>query len=112
MEADMLRATANTTLAAIAIASAIGGIIAVNSAHNGVEEVAFLERLAARVQQAQVIPPQTGDRLGRVIARYSSPLPDAHLDRKREAALERIKAAVHRSGTLPAAIAARPRPTP
>lgn len=93
----MLNATASATLAAIAIAGTIGGIAMVNTASRDFEEVAFLERLASRVERVQTIPPQTGEHLDRVVARYSTPLRDAPLDQRRTAALQRIQAAIHRA---------------
>ena len=91
----MLNTTVSATLAAVVIAGTIGGVAMVNTANRSLEEVAFLERLAGRVERAQTIPPQTGEHLERVVARYSTPLRDAPLDQRRTAALERIRTAIY-----------------
>jgi hypothetical protein len=90
----MMSSISRTAFAAIAVASALGGVALLNPAHKGREDVAFLERLAFTVERAQKIPPETRDYLTKVTGRHNAPLADIRLDLKRQEALVRIKTAM------------------
>ena len=87
----------------VAIAVAIGASIALAPLPRPKEDVAFLERVAATVERAKVIAPETRDYLSHLTSRHQSQLFNDQLDLRRQKALERILAV-----TRPAAPLERP----
>jgi hypothetical protein len=81
----------------IALAAAIGGVAALNPGNKPHEEVAYLERLAATVERAKVLAPDTREQLSKLTNRYETLLSDAQLDLKRQKALGRIRTVMLRS---------------
>jgi hypothetical protein len=84
-------------LVGIAIAVATGTSVALTPIHRPNEDVAFLERVAATVERAKVIAPDTRDYLSGLTSRHQVRLADGQLDVRRQKAIERITA-----GTQPA----------
>ena len=68
----------------IALAAAIGGLAALNPGHKPHEDVAYLERLAATVERAKILAPDTREQLSKLTNRYETLLSDAQLDLKRQ----------------------------
>ena len=81
----------------IALAATIGGVAALNPGNKPHEEVAYLERLAATVERAKVLAPDTRAQLSKLTNRYETLLSDAQLDLKRQKALGRIWTVMLRS---------------
>lgn len=54
-------------------------------------DVAFLERLASRVERVQTVAPATRDYFSELMDRYETPLADARLDARKQKAMARIK---------------------
>jgi hypothetical protein len=81
----------------IALTAAIGGVAALNPGNKPHEEVAYLERLAATVERAKVLAPDTRAQLSKLTNRYETLLSDAQLDLKRQKALRRIRTVMLRS---------------
>ena len=77
-------------LVGIAIAVATGTSVALTPIHRPSEDVAFLERVAATVERAKVIAPDTRDYLAGLASRHQSRLADAQLEVRRQKAIERI----------------------
>ena len=80
----------------IALAAAIGGVAALIPAQTA-RGVAYLERLAATVERAKVLAPDTREQLSKLTNRYETLLSDAQLDLKRQKALRRIRTVMLRS---------------
>ena len=81
----------------IVFAAAIGVVAALNPGYKPHEEVAYLERLAATVERAKVLAPDTREQLSKLTNRYETLLSDVQLDLKRQKALGRIKTVMLRS---------------
>jgi hypothetical protein len=81
----------------IVLTAAIGGVAAVNPGYKPHDEVAYLERLAATVERAKVLAPDTREQLSKLTSRYEILLSDAQLDLKRQKALGRIRTVMLRS---------------
>jgi hypothetical protein len=81
----------------IALAATIGGVAALNPGNKPHEDVAYLERLAATVERAKVLAPDTREQLSKLTNRYETLLSDAQLDLKRQNALGRIRTVMLRS---------------
>jgi hypothetical protein len=93
MEADVANGITQLVVGA-AIAVAIGAAVALTPIHRPKEDVAFLERLAATVERAKVIAPETRDYLSALASRHQSQLFNDQLELRRQKALERIMAAM------------------
>ena len=78
----------------VALVSAIGGSLALTPINKPREDVAFLERVAAKVERAKVIAPDTREYLSELASRHQSQLYDARLDLRRQKALDRILVAI------------------
>jgi hypothetical protein len=95
-------------LVGIAIAVATGTSVALTPIHRPNEDVAFLERVAATVERAKVVAPDTRDYLSGLTSRHQSRLTDGQLDVRRQKAIERITAATQpASGLEPARLGTR-----
>jgi len=81
----------------IALAATIGGVAALNPGNKPHEDVAYLERLAATVERAKVLAPDTREQLSKLTNRYETLLSDAQLDVKRRNALVGIRTVMLRS---------------
>jgi hypothetical protein len=79
------------------LAAAIIGSI-VLARHRPNDDVAFLERLAATVEQAKVLAPDTREYVSELAGRYETRLADARLDLRRQKALARIMAVLRPTG--------------
>ncbi len=62
------------------------------------DDVAFLERLASRVERVQTVAPATRDYFSELMGRYETPLADARLDARRQKALARINTVLRLTG--------------
>ena len=78
----------------VALVSAIGGSLALTPINKPREDVAFLERVAAKVERAKVIAPDTREYLSELASRHQTQLYDARLDLRRQKALDRILVAI------------------
>lgn len=87
-------------LVGLAIAVVTGTSVALTPIHRPSEDVAFLERIAATVERAKVIAPDTRDYLSELTNRHRSALADGALDVRRQRALERITAATQPASRL------------
>jgi hypothetical protein len=81
----------------IALTATIGGVAALTPGSKPHEDVAYLERLAATVERAKVLAPDTRAQLSKLTNRYETLLSDAQLDLKRQKALRRIRTVMLRS---------------
>ena len=81
----------------IVLTAAIGGVAAVKPGYKPHDEVAYLERLAATVERAKVLAPDTREQLSKLTSRYEILLSDSQLDLKRQKALGRIRTVMLRS---------------
>ncbi len=81
----------------IALTATIGGVAALTPGSKPHEDVAYLERLAATVERAKVLAPDTRAQLSKLTNRYETLLSDAQLDLKRQKALGRIRTVMLRS---------------
>jgi hypothetical protein len=84
-------------LVGLIMAAATGTSVALTPIQKPNEDVAFLERVAASVERAQDIAPDTRDYLSELARRHRSALADSKLDLQRRKALERITAAAQSS---------------
>jgi hypothetical protein len=96
MEGTMTNGMAQVVIG-IALAAAIGGVAALNPGYKPHEDVAYLERVAATVERAKVLAPETRDQLSKLTSRYETLLSDTQLDLKRQKALGRIRTVMLRS---------------
>ncbi len=96
MEGTMTNGIAQVVIG-IALAAAIGGVAALNPGYKPHEDVAYLERVAATVERAKVLAPETREQLSKLTSRYETLLSDAQLDLKRQKALGRIRTVMLRS---------------
>jgi|SRR5882724_1901281 len=85
-------------LVGLAIAVATGTSVALTPIHRPNEDVAFLERVAATVERAKIIAPDTRDYLSALTSRHQSTLADDGLDLRRQNALARITVATQPAG--------------
>lgn len=85
----------------VAIAVAIGASVVLTPIHRPKEDVAFLERVAATVERAKVIAPETRDYLSDLTSRHQSQLFNDQLDLRRQKALERIMAVTRSASNNP-----------
>jgi hypothetical protein len=81
----------------ITLTAAIGSVAVLNPGSKPREDVAYLERLAATVERAKILAPDTREQLFKLTNRYETLLSDAQLDLKRQKALGRIRTVMLRS---------------
>jgi hypothetical protein len=78
----------------LALASAIGGSVALTPVQRPDPDVAFLERVASAIEQAPPTAPKLRGRVSELANRHQNRLPDARLELRRQEALERITVAI------------------
>jgi hypothetical protein len=74
----------------LAVAAAVGLTVVLTPVHRPNEDVAFLERVAATVEVAEVVSPETRAFLIELTKRHRSSLAEPELDLRRRDALDRI----------------------
>jgi hypothetical protein len=97
MEATVANGIAPLLVGLIMVA-ATGTSVALTPIQKPNEDVAFLERVAASVERAQDVAPDSRDYLSELARRHRSALADSKLDLRRRKALERITAATNAAG--------------
>jgi hypothetical protein len=84
-------------LVGLAVACAVCLTVALTPVHGPNEDVAFLERVAATVERAEVVAPETRAFLLELARRHRSSLAEPELDLRRREALARITAATQQA---------------
>ena len=75
------------------VAGTIGGSAVMYPVHKPYNDVAFLERVATRVERVKIVAPEPRDYLSRLALRYEAPLSDPRLELRKQQAIARILAA-------------------
>jgi hypothetical protein len=79
---------------ALALAGILGSAVALKPAQRPEHAAAFLERVALRVERAQMLAPETRDYLAALAARHAAPATDKADEARRQRAAARLATAI------------------